>query len=306
MNLQNLRALPKIRDSMSFVYIEHAKIDKDMQALKITDADGIIQLPVASVSALLLGPGTSISHDAVKITAENGCTLLWTGEQGVRTYAAGTGETKKSARLLRQVAAWANPETRLQVVVKMYEMRFPDPLPKGLNLRQIRGKEGIRVRQAYTEFSKAFGVAWSGRNYDRKNWFETEPINRALSSANSCLYGITHAAIVSTGYSPALGFIHTGKQLSFVYDIADLYKVEHSIYAAFEAVAANSENLEREVRLKMRERFRESKLLQRIVEDIDKLLKVDEPLESDYDADPALPSGYWDPSPEVEAKILCL
>lgn len=304
--MNNLRSLPKLRDSISFLYFEHAKIEKDQNAIKVLDAQGVTQVPVSSVSSLLLGPGTTITHDAVRIIVENGCSLIWTGEEGVRTYAFGTGETKKSGRLMKQVQMWADLETRLRVVVNMYKFRFTEPLQNGLSLQQIRGKEGIRVREAYAKFSKEYGVEWKGRSYDRTGWQNSEPINRALSTANSCLYGLVHAAIVSTGYSPALGFIHTGKQLSFVYDIADMYKVENSIPIAFQAVSASAPNLEQTVRRAMRDRFKETKLIQNIVTDIDKILEVEESIESEYDNDPAKPSGYWDPPPETEAKILCL
>lgn len=304
--MNNLRALPKVRDSLSYLYIEHAKLDKDQHAIKATDAEGVVQIPIASLSVLMLGPGTNISHDAIRVAAENGCTLLWTGEQGVRMYASSTGETKKSSRLLKQVQLWSDYESRLKVVINMYKMRFSGPLPDGLSLQQIRGKEGIRVRDAYAKFSKTYNVPWQGRNYERQSWNNAEPINRALSTANSCLYGITHAAIVSTGYSPALGFVHSGKQLSFVYDIADLYKVEFTIPVAFQSVAANAENLEQTVRRAMRDLIKENRLLQRIVSDIDALFQITEAVESEFDDDPAKPSGYWDPPQDVEAKVLCL
>ncbi|NUN10687.1 MAG: type I-E CRISPR-associated endonuclease Cas1 [Ignavibacteriaceae bacterium] len=302
----NTRILPKIRDSLSFLYVEHTRIDKDNQAIRIRDADSETIVPIASLSLLMLGPGTNISHDAVKVAAENGCTLLWTGEEGVRTYAAGTGETRKASRFLKQVKNWSDYEKRLTVVMKMYTMRFTQALPHGLTLQQIRGMEGVRVRDTYAKFSKEYSVPWNGRHYDRQDWATAEPINKALSTANSCLYGIAHAAIVSAGYSTALGFVHTGKQLSFVYDVADLYKTETTIPAAFHAVSEGEDGLERKVRFKMRDLFRESRLLSRIVSDIDCLMEIDEKSESEYDDDPSKPSGFWDPPPETERKVLCL
>lgn len=174
----------------------------------------------------MLGPGTTVTHAAVMTMAEAGCLVAWCGEQGVRFYAQGMGETRSAARLLRQAALWAGPAQRLAVVRRMYEMRFPDPLRPGLTLRQIRGKEGARVRTAYAAAAERYGVPWERRQYNRLDWEASTPINRALSAANSCLYGVCHAAVVAAGYSPALGFIHTGKMLSFVYDVADLYKID--------------------------------------------------------------------------------
>ena len=120
--------------------------------------------------------------------------------------------------------------------------------------------------------------------------------------ANSCLYGLCHAAILSLGYSPAIGFIHTGKQLSFVYDVADLYKTDLALPIAFAAAARNASDLERQVRLAMRDAFRTSRLLGRILPDLRAVLS-DETPEDDlavYDDDPARPAELWAP-PEEQA-----
>jgi CRISPR-associated protein Cas1 len=247
----------------------------------------------------MLGPGTSITHAAVRVLAESGCLVVWTGEEGVRLYAQGLGDTRSSRHLLHQAQLWAGPATRLEVVTRMYRMRFSEPLEPGLTLQQIRGKEGIRVREAYAQASRDTGVPWEGRSYRRDRWTASDPINRALSAANSCLYGICHAAILSAGYSPALGFIHTGKMLSFVYDIADLYKADVSVPTAFSAVADGNHNLESRVRRACRDSFHAQRLLQRIVPDIQFALglrvdRVEEP-SHDFDIDQALPGGLWDP-----------
>ena len=190
----------------------------------------------------------------------------------------------------------------------MYQMRFPEPLDPDLTLQQIRGKEGVRVREMYARTSEETGVAWSGRSYQRTEWFYADPVNRALSAANSCLYGICHAAILSAGYSPALGFIHTGKQLSFVYDVADLYKAELTIPAAFAAVAEDGPGLESRVRHKCRDLFHEQRLLARIVGDLQFVLngdpnteQADEASDDEFAADEAAPGGLWDPDQGVVA-----
>ena len=154
----------------------------------------------------------------------------------------------------------------------MYQFRFAEPLAEDLTLQQIRGLEGVRVRTAYQRMSKATGIPWKGRNYKQNSWYDADPINRALSSANSYLYAVCQAALVSVGYSPALGFIHTGKPLSFVYDIADLYKAETTIPAAFAALAAAAEGGGSQVRQKCREKFTEYRLMRRIIGDIDQVL----------------------------------
>ncbi len=300
--MRDLHILPKVRDSWSYLYVEHAKIDQDEKAIALFDEHGRTPVPCAMLTLLMLGPGTSISHAAIKTLAEHGTLVAWCGEEGVRYYARGEGETRSSANLLRQAAAWASPDRRLEVVKRMYRKRFAEPLRESLTLQQLRGMEGVRVRDAYARASRETGVPWSGRNYLRNDWQAADPINRALSAANACLYGITQAAIVSAGYSPAIGFIHTGKMLSFVYDIADLYKVTTTIPIAFEAVQENTANLERRVRLRCRDTFREQRLIKRIVSDIDSLF-VDLPTDDDtsYDTDDALPGAIWDP---VEGRVM--
>ena len=297
MRLKDLHVLPKVRDSWSYLYVERCRIEQEAKAIALYDLNGKVPVPCASLTLLMLGPGTSITHAAVRTLADNGCLVAWCGEEGVRFYAQGMGETRSAAHLLHQARLWADPGDRLQVVRRLYGMRFPDALDEGLTLQQIRGREGIRVRNAYARASRETGVAWRGRSYKRESWGASDPVNRALSAANSCLYGVCHAAIVSAGYSPALGFIHTGKMLSFVYDIADLYKTEVSIPAAFRATAESELKLETRVRATCRDTFRETRLLQRIVADIDRALGIggDEGVTTVFDSDEAMPGGLWDP-----------
>ena len=255
-------------------------------------------IPIAALSVLLLGPGTSITHAAIKALAENGCLVIWTGEEATRFYAQGMGETRKAHHLLRQAALASDPKKRTQVVLRMYYKRFEEVPSGDLTLPQIRGLEGVRVREAYARASRETGVTWRGRRYDRGHWRGADPANRALSSANALLNGVCHTAIVSGGYSPAIGFIHTGKQRSFVFDIADLYKVDITIPLAF-SIAADSElQIEKRVRLACRERFRETRLLQRILPDIEELLTIEDHMPKpvgDVDADSGLPERLWRP-----------
>ncbi|MBI4336992.1 MAG: type I-E CRISPR-associated endonuclease Cas1 [Chloroflexi bacterium] len=295
--LKDLHLLPKVRDSLTYLYAEHCRVDQDDKAIALHDAQGKTSVPCASLSVLILGPGTTITHAAIHTLADSGCLVLWSGESGVRFYAQGMGETRSARHLLRQARLWANPTTRLEVVMRMYRIRFKDPLPDGLTLQQIRGKEGIRVREAYSRASRETGVPWAGRSYQRQQWSSADPINRALSAANSCLYGICHAAIVSAGYSPALGFIHTGTMLSFVYDVADLYKADLTIPLAFKAAAEGPQDLERWVRRTCRDLFYSQRLLGRIVPDLQQLLGilVQDGDDTPWDDDEALPGGLWSP-----------
>src|SRR6266545_2965229 len=244
--MKDLHILPKVRDSWTYLYAEHCVVEQDDKAIALFDQQSKTPVPCASLSLLMLGPGTKITHAAVKTLAENGCLVAWTGEQAVRFYAQGMGE-----------------------------LRFPDPLDPALTLQQIRGKEGIRVRETYARWSRETGVKWEGRAYKQSDWKKATPINRALSAANSCLYGVAHAAIIAAGYSPALGFVHTGKMLSFVYDVGDLYKAEITIPAAFRCTAAGEQKLETRVRHICRDLMREQKILARIVENLDTIFDTD-------------------------------
>ena len=295
MRLKDLHTLPKVRDSFSYLYVERCKVDQDAKAIALHNIDGKTPVPCANLTLLLLGPGTTITHAAVKTLADNGCLIMWTGEKAVRMYAQGMGETRASKNLLHQSFLSTVPQLRLKVVRSMYEMRFGEELSPELSIQQIRGKEGVRVRTAYSQAGKATGIEWTGRSYKRNDWRAADPVNRALSSANSCLYGICHAAIVSAGYSTALGFIHTGKMLSFVYDIADLYKAELTIPIAFEIASQDTDELERRVRVECRQRFHAAKLLDRILPDIRKVLDIAADAGEDYQDDPARPSELWDP-----------
>jgi CRISPR-associated protein Cas1 len=297
--MKDLHILPKVRDSWSYLYAERCVVEQDDKAIALFDEQGKTPVPCASLSLLMLGPGTKITHAAIRTLAESGCLVAWTGEQAVRFYAVGMGETRSSANLLRQALLHADAMQRIKVVRRMYELRFPDSLDPALTLQQIRGKEGIRVRETYARWSRETGVKWEGRAYKQSDWKRATPINRALSAANSCLYGVVHAAIVAAGYSPALGFIHTGKMLSFVYDVADLYKAEITIPAAFRCTAAGESKLESRVRHICRDLIREQRMLMRIIEDLEKLFDVNgpsvDPEAEHLDRFDAQPGGLWDP-----------
>jgi CRISPR-associated protein Cas1 len=299
MRVRDLHILPKFRDSWSYLYLEHCKIEQEARAIAVWDARGKVPVPCASLALLLLGPGTSITHAAVAALADNGCLVYWVGEGGVRFYSHGQGLTRSADNFLHQARLWANPGLRLQVVLRMYRMRFSEPLPDNLTLQQVRGNEGVRVREAYARASRETGVPWRGRAYRRDAWDAADPVNRALSAANSCLYGICQAGIQGLGLSPALGFIHTGKMLSFVYDIADLYKTRVSIPIAFQETAGGLEKLESRVRQACRDAFNEQNLLKQIILDLEFALDLKNKAKItsgiDYDGDAALPGDLWDP-----------
>ncbi len=210
----------------------------------------------------------------------------------MRFYASGFGKTRSSANLVLQATLCSDPKEHARIVRRLFEMRFGDSIPITMSLQQIRGREGARVRDAYRAASEKSGVKWSGRNYDRGNWGNSDPINRALSAANAALYAVCLAGLVSAGYSPALGFIHVGKQLSFAFDLADLYKLELVVPAAFEAVSEGTDDVEKRARTKFRERAHEAKLLTRIMADLKTLFGGGE--DERFAEDVSAPGRLWD------------
>jgi len=302
MGVRDLHELPKLRDGLSYLYLEHCIVDRKYQAVEAIDKEGRTLIPAAALAVLLLGPGTSITHAAVKTLSENGCSILWTGEGTVHLYAQGQGETRKAYHLLKQAELVSHPEKRIQVVLRMYEYRFKEKLAPDLTIEQVRGYEGVRVRKAYAKASRTYGVHWSGRKYDRSDWNAADPINRALSTANAALNGVCHAAIVSGGYSPGLGFVHTGKQLSFVYDIADLYKTNLTVPIAFYVTSLKTDNLEKEVRRTCRNAFRKAKILERVLTDVEQLLDLSQSILEQgaaADSDSGRPEPLWTPSDDL-------
>jgi CRISPR-associated protein Cas1 len=270
--MRTLHELPRFHDRWSYLYLEMGTLDQDASGLVFHNQGGNTPIPIDQLSLIILGPGTTVTHAAVKAMAKNNCLLAWMGQNGVRLYAHSTGGTFSSRRLLLQARLVSDEAQRLLVVYRMYQKRFPGAPLEGKSIEQVRGMEGLRVRKAYEEAATQYGIAWDGRNYDQDDWYRASAVNRAVSAANACLYGVCHAAIVSAGYSAALGFIHTGKMLSFVYDVADFYKTDLTIPVAFRVAAGQTKTLERDVRVECRKAFHAYHVMDRILPDIKEVL----------------------------------
>ncbi len=306
----NLRTLARFTDSLSFLYLEHAVIEKEDQSVAAFTAEGRVSLPAANLSTLMLGPGTRITHAAVQVLSGAGCVVVWVGEDGLRHYAAGQNKTRSSAGLERQCLAWAEPARRMATVRLLYEMRFQDPLPASMTLQQIRGREGARVRDAYRDLAQQHGVEWTGRAYRSNDWSSADPVNRAVSASNAALYAVTLSAVHALGYSPGLGFIHTGKQLSFIYDLADVYKMTTSVPAAFEAASSTVPKVESRAREIFRRRAMEARLLDQLSRSLVRLFgppspgsEVQAAQQLLQDLDGAVPGDLWDPSGNVSGGV---
>ena len=281
-----------IKDRLSMIFVERGQIDVKDGAFVVVDRTGIrTVIPIGDVTCLMLEPGTRVSHAACRLAAYVGCLLVWIGEGGVRLYSAGQPGGARADRLLYQARLALDDELRLKVVRKMYELRFGEPAPQNRSVNQLRGIEAARVKRTYQFLAAQCGVDWHGRDYDHTEWEAADIPNRCLSAATSCLYGVVEAAILAAGYAPAIGFLHTGKPQSFVYDIADIVKFEGVVPIAFQVAAQGGGAVERMVRQKCRNAFRETRLLNRLVPLIEEVLSA---------------GGIPIPSPNEEAQPIAI
>ncbi|MFD9208717.1 type I-E CRISPR-associated endonuclease Cas1e [Streptomyces sioyaensis] len=266
------RHLTRTAERTSFIYLERCTVHRDANAITAEDAEGITHIPSATIGTLLLGPGTRVTHQAMCVLGESGAAVAWVGEHAVRHYASGRALTRSSAFAEAQATRWSNRQTRLDVARAMYRKRFPHEDPSGLSRRGLLGREGQRVKDCYRAEAARTGVPWRGRRYTPGDFTSGDAVNQAITAAAQCMYGITHAVVTSLGCSPALGFVHSGHELAFVLDIADLYKTEIGIPLAFDVAAEDETDVGPRTRRALRDRISELRLLQRCVDDIKDLL----------------------------------
>ncbi|MFI0397370.1 type I-E CRISPR-associated endonuclease Cas1e [Paracoccus jiaweipingae] len=275
------RPIP-IKDRSTLVFVERAQLDVADGAFVAINADGTrTQIPVGGLAGLMLEPGARISHAAVALAARAGTLVTWVGEAGVRLYSAGQPGGARSDKLLWQASLALDDAARLRVVRAMYARRFAEPAPQRRSIDQLRGIEGVRVRESYRLLAQQHGVAWKRRSYDPRDWEAGDIPNRCLSAATACLHGLAEAAVLAAGYAPAIGFLHTGKPLSFVYDIADLYKLDTVVPEAFRVAGQHAKGRldmppDRAVRLACRDVFRRTGLLRQIIPAIEEVLEAGE------------------------------
>lgn len=226
--------LPQVSAKYPFIYLERGRLEIDDSSVKWIDCDGnVVRLPIATLNCLLLGPGTTITHEAVKVIATANCSVCWVGEDSLLFYAVGQAATSNTRNFRKQMLLAADEEKSLAVARRMYTRRFPKAELVGKNLNEMMGMEGYRVRELYQQKAEQYKVGWKGRSYVPGKFELGDMTNQIMTSANAALYGIISAAVHSMGYSPHIGFIHSGSPLPFVYDLADLYKEQLCIDLAF-------------------------------------------------------------------------
>lgn len=267
--------LVRVSDRMTFLYAEHVTVGRSENAVTLKSDDGTVRVPSAALSVLMLGPGTRVTHRAMEELGDDGTTVVWVGERGVRFYAYGKGLTRNATYAIKQAKLVSNTRSRLRVAKAMYNLRYPGEDVRHCRMSDLRLREGNRMKQLYKQMSRQYGVPWNGRVYDEEDYEDADPINQALTTAYQCLYGLAHAVIVSLGCVPSLGFVHNGNARAFVFDVADLYKAEVAIPVAFQTVASGtSERMDRVTRGAMRDRFGDLDLVSRMVHDIEDLLEI--------------------------------
>ncbi|UAN18691.1 type I-E CRISPR-associated endonuclease Cas1e [Enterobacter asburiae] len=227
-------SLPQVKDKYPFLYLERGRLEIDDSSVKWVDSEAnVVPIPVATINTLLLGPGTTVTHEAVKTAVAANCSVCWVGEDSLLFYAAGFLPSADTRNLKLQMALASNEESSLKIARAMFAKRFPDAELDGKSLNSMMGMEGNRVRALYQQKSEEYGVGWKGRQFTPGKFQLSDLTNQVLTATNAALYGILCSAVHAMGYSPHIGFIHSGSPLPFVYDLADLYKEQLCIDLAF-------------------------------------------------------------------------
>jgi CRISPR-associated protein Cas1 len=268
-----LETLTPAKGRWTPIYLEHGRLEVDDSSIKWIGADGMVyRLPVATISAVMLGPGTTVTHAAMKACADSNTPVCWIGEDGMRFYAFGITPNHDNSMPRKHAAAWADKRKRTGIARRMFQKRFPGVDVQAYSITELRGMEGLRIRSKYAELGQQFGVTWKGRDYDKSNWNLADNINRALSAANASLYALCAAVVCSLGYIPSLGFVHDAGTLPFIYDVADLYKEITSYPAAFQAIRQKPADTGELTRTFLKTFVEQEKLLQKMPKDLEELI----------------------------------
>lgn len=263
-------SLPQVKDKYPFLYLERGRLEIDDSSIKWIDSDNnVVPLPVATLNALLLGPGTSITHEAVKTAVAANCSVCWVGEDSLLFYAAGFLPTADTRNLKQQIELASDAQKALEVARRMFARRFPDAALDGKSLKEMMGMEGHRVRTLYQQKAEEYGVGWKGRQFTPGKFELGDVTNQVLTATNAALYGILCSAVHSMGYSPHIGFIHSGSPLPLIYDLADLYKEHLCIDLAFALTRDLAGRYDKhKVSAGFRQRVLETDLLAKVGDDI--------------------------------------
>lgn len=269
--------LTRVQNRMIFLYLEKTKIYCHQGAVVAETEQGIFTLPIGSLLTLFLSYGTSVTHDAIVLLSDSGCSTIWVGSHIFKTYMSGEPLSGSDKMILKQAQAVVDPRKHLAVARKMYQLRFPDEDFTGLSIAKMRGKEGARMKQIYQKYADQYRVAWHSRNYNPKDYTASDSINQALTSANQMLYGICAGVVLALGFSPALGFIHVGTNKAFIYDLSDLYKAKITIPVAFKTISENGNDFYKALRTNLYQEMQKQNSLKQIIKDLFDLFNIEKP-----------------------------
>jgi CRISPR-associated protein Cas1 len=274
-------------DRHGLVWLDRGRLEVEDGCLRFVTAGGgelsagDYQIPHQAVLIILLGPGSSVTHDALRLLARHGCALAAVGEGAVRFYTSPPLLPDSSAAARSQVALWADPKTRMEVARAMYAMRFGE-FVLTRDIEVLRGQEGARIKRSYQLAAQRFGIPWNGRIYDRQNPDASDAPNQALNHAATAMSAAATVAVAAVAAIPQLGFIHEDSGQAFVLDIADLYRHDITLEIAFGAVQESlksTEPFERLVRRRAAKLFRQRAVIPSMIDKIKTLLHLDpEPL----------------------------
>ena len=269
-------SLPQIKDKYPFVYLERGRLEIDDSSVKWIDCEAnVVRLPIATINCLLLGPGTTVTHEAVKVMSQSNCGLCWVGEDSLLFFAGGLSPTSDSRNMREQLKLASDPKKSLEVARRMFARRFPGIDLSGKSLKEMMGMEGSRVRALYESKAQQYGVGWKGRSYSPGKFELSDGTNKILTTCNAALYGILSSVVHSLGYTPHVGFIHSGSPLPFIYDLADLYKEDLCIDLAFSLTLDMLGDYDRQrVSSAFRQRVIATDLLGQSAQDIEEILGV--------------------------------
>lgn len=238
---------------------------------------GRYTIPFQAISIILLGPGSTVSHDALRLLARHGTALVAVGEDGVRSYTAPPLIADQSILARRQMSAWADPKIRLDIARRMYAWRLGRVFPHR-DIAVLRGIEGARMKESYRLIADQIGIKWHGRRYDRSRPSWNDFPNQALNHVSSAVEAAAAIAVSATSTIPQLGFIHEEPGQSFVLDISDLYRDTVTIPTAFRAAKRAeefpSENIERLARHGAGKALSKGKIIPDMIERIKKLFET--------------------------------
>ncbi len=269
-------------DRHGLLWLEYGNLFVEDGTLRFIAAEsetlqaGNYAIPYQTLSAIFLGPGTSLTHDVLRLCGRHGVLLAAVGEGGVKCYSAPPFGQGRSDVARRHAEYWADPKQRVQLTRRLYAWRFGTVFPRA-DLDTLRGIEGARMRESYRLVAERFGVAWSGRRYDRDNPTAADLPNQAINHAATFVEAAAELAVTAVGALPPLGFIHEDSSNAFVLDIADLWRIDLTLPLAFGAVKAVEKEavpLEREVRKRAAQVFRREKLIPKMIDKIKELLDV--------------------------------